>query len=139
VNFAFDVVPRYAEIDQQGVVFFGHYLTWCDEAFTGFQAASGYPYPDMIADGVDIQIVHAELDYADSVRWGDAVLIVVESEKVGTTSMTTRFTIRRSASAGETWTDAVTVRLVHVCVDASAFTKVPVPERLASGLAASRG
>jgi acyl-CoA thioester hydrolase len=139
VNFSLDVVPRYAEIDQQGVVFFGHYLTWCDEAFTGFQAAIGYPYPDMIADGVDIQIVHAELDYAASVAWGDAVLVVVESEKVGSTSVTTRFTIRRSASAGESWTNAVTVRLVHVCVDASAFTKMAVPGRLASGLAASRG
>jgi acyl-CoA thioester hydrolase len=139
VNFSFDVVPRYAEVDQQGVVFFGHYLTWCDEAFAAFQTAVGYPYPDMIADGVDVQVVHAELDYADSVRWGDAVLVVVESEKVGTTSLTTRFSIRRSASAGEAWTDAVTVRLVHVCVDASAFTKTAVPERLAKGLADSRG
>jgi acyl-CoA thioesterase FadM len=33
----------------------------------------------------------------------------------------------------------VTVRLVHVCVDASAFTKTAVPERLAKGLADSRG
>ncbi|HEY2192236.1 MAG TPA: thioesterase family protein [Actinomycetospora sp.] len=138
MNFAFDVVPRYAEIDQQGVVFFGHYLTWCDEAFAAFQEAVGYPYPDMITDGVDVQVVHAELDYGAAVRWGDAVLVVVESEKVGTTSLTTRFSIRRSASAGETWTDAVTVRLVHVCVDASAFTKMPVPERLALGLAGSR-
>ena len=100
MNFSFDVVPRYAEIDQQGVVFFGHYLTWCDEAFTGFQAAIGYPYPDMIADGVDIQIVHAELDYAASVHWGDAVWSWWRTRRCGSTSLTTRFTIRRSASAG---------------------------------------
>jgi hypothetical protein len=35
-DFSFPIVPRYAEIDQQGVVFNGHYLTWFDEAFTGF-------------------------------------------------------------------------------------------------------
>jgi acyl-CoA thioester hydrolase len=145
VTFSFPVVPRYAEIDQQNVVFFGHYLTWCDEAMTAFQASVGYPYPAMIADGVDIQIVHAELDYGASVRWGDAVSIEVENEKVGTTSMTTRFSIRRrassgsSGSSGEPWADAVTVSLVHVCVDATSFTKVPVPERLAAGLAHSRG
>jgi acyl-CoA thioester hydrolase len=139
VTFSFPVVPRYAEIDQQHVVFFGHYLTWCDEAMTAFQASVGYPYAEMIADGVDIQIVHAELDYGASVEWGDAVSIEVENEKVGTTSMTTRFSIRRRASSGDSWADAVSVSLVHVCVDATSFTKVPVPERLAAGLAASRG
>ncbi|PRC53846.1 acyl-CoA thioesterase, partial [Mycobacterium sp. ITM-2017-0098] len=28
------IAPRYAEVDQQGVVFNGHYLTWFDEACT---------------------------------------------------------------------------------------------------------
>jgi acyl-CoA thioester hydrolase len=138
-GFSFDVVPRYAEIDQQGVVFFGHYLTWCDEAMTAFQSSLGYPYAEMIADGVDIQIVHAELDYGASVEWGDSVSIGVENEKVGTTSLSTRFSIRRRGSADSAWSDAVTVSLVHVCVDAAAFTKVPVPTRLADALAASRG
>jgi acyl-CoA thioester hydrolase len=137
-GFSFPVVPRYAEIDQQGVVFFGHYLTWCDEAFTAFQAWLGYPYPDMISDGVDIQIVHAELDYGASVEWGDAVSIVVSNETVGTTSLRTRFAIRRRSSEHEAWADAVIVTLVHVCVDASAFTKTPVPERLATALGAVR-
>jgi acyl-CoA thioester hydrolase len=137
VSFAYPVVPRYAEIDQQGVVFFGHYLTWCDEAFTAFQAAVGYPYPEMIADGVDIQIVHASLDYGSSVRWGDEVSLVVENEKVGTTSISSRVAVRRRS--GDAWEDAVTVHLVHVCVDATSFTKVPVPPRLVEALAASRG
>ncbi|WP_018332503.1 acyl-CoA thioesterase [Actinomycetospora chiangmaiensis] len=138
MSFAFPVVPRYAEIDQQGVVFFGHYLTWCDEAFTAFQASIGYPYPEMIADGVDIQIVHASLDYGSSVRWGDDVSLVVENEKVGTTSVSSRVVVRRRVGSQD-WEDAVTVQLVHVCVDATAFTKVPVPARLADGLAAARG
>ncbi|MDT5124383.1 MAG: acyl-CoA thioester hydrolase, partial [Mycobacterium sp.] len=34
--FSMPIVPRYAEIDQQGVVFNGHYLTWFDEACTAF-------------------------------------------------------------------------------------------------------
>ncbi len=138
MSFAFPVVPRYAEIDQQGVVFFGHYLTWCDEAMTAFQAAVGYPYPDMIADGVDIQVVHASLDYRASVQWGDLVELGVENEKVGTTSLSTRVTVRRRSSVEGEWEDAVAVQLVHVCVDSTSFTKVPVPARLSEGLAASR-
>ena len=37
MTYHFEVVPRYSEVDQQGVVFFGHYLTWFDEAFTEIQ------------------------------------------------------------------------------------------------------
>lgn len=35
-GFDFAIVPRYGEVDQQGVVFNAHYLTWFDEACTAF-------------------------------------------------------------------------------------------------------
>ena len=130
-GYAFPVVPRYSEIDQQCVVFFGHYLTWFDEAFTGFLEHVGTPYPDLIAAGCDVQIVHSELDYADSVRWGDDVRITVTCEKLGTTSITSALGVWRSPDAAS---PAVTGRLVHVCVDATALTKIPVPDALASAL-----
>ena len=63
--FSMPVVPRYAEIDQQGVVFNGHYLTWFDEACTGFLDHLGVTYPGLIASGYDIQLVHTEVDYLD--------------------------------------------------------------------------
>jgi acyl-CoA thioester hydrolase len=63
------VVPRYAEIDRQGVVFNGHYLTWFDEACTAFFDHIGVAYPDLIATGLDFQVVRSETDYAASVRW----------------------------------------------------------------------
>ena len=43
-TFSLQVVPRYAEVDQQGVVFNGHYLTWFDEACTGFLDHLGVTY-----------------------------------------------------------------------------------------------
>ena len=51
------VVPRFAEVDQQGVVFNAHYLTWFDEARTGFLDHLGVTYPGLIATGHDIQVV----------------------------------------------------------------------------------
>ena len=130
--FAFPVVPRYAEVDQQGVVFYGHYLTWFDEAFTGFLAHVGVPYPDLIASGVDVQVVHAELDYAESVRWGDDVRVRVVSERVGSTSTTTSFAVHRTPDAPE---PAVSGRLVHVCVaPADDWRKCPVPDALRAAL-----
>ena len=124
---AFPVVPRYAEVDQQGVVFFGHYLTWFDEAFTAFLADRGTPYPALIASGLDVQIVHVEVDYRESVRWGDDVRVVVEREAVGTTSLTTTYAVHRSPDAAE---PAVVGRLVHVCVGTDDWTKRPLPQAL---------
>ena len=97
VTYSFAVVPRYAEIDQQGVVFNGHYLTWFDEAFTGFLDHVGLPYPKLIESGVDVMVVHSELDYGGSVRWRDDARVEVTCERRGTTSFTLGFTVYRSA------------------------------------------
>jgi acyl-CoA thioester hydrolase len=44
--FSMPIVPRYAEIDQQGVVFNGRYLTSFDEAGTAFLSTiSGWLIP----------------------------------------------------------------------------------------------
>ena len=135
MTFAFAVVPRYAEIDQQGVVFNGHYLTWFDEAFTGLLDHVGTPYPDLIAAGVDVQVVHTELDYAAPVRWRDEVAVGVSCARVGTTSFTLRFTVRRRADPGAGWEEAVTGSAVYVCIDPADGTTQGVPEVLASALA----
>ena len=68
-GFSFPVVPRYAEIDQQGVVFNGHYLTWFDETFGALLDHLDESYPDLIASGFDVQVVHSEVDYLAPVRW----------------------------------------------------------------------
>ena len=60
-SFSLPIVPRYAEVDQQGVVFNSHYLTWFDEACTGFLDHLDVTYPGLIAGGHDIQVVHSEV------------------------------------------------------------------------------
>jgi hypothetical protein len=67
--FSMPIVPRYAEIDQQGVVFNGHYLTWFDEAADAFFDHAGVTIPALTARELDIQVVHAELNYLAPVRW----------------------------------------------------------------------
>lgn len=129
VGFAFPIVPRYAEVDQQGVVFNSHYLVWFDEAFTGYLAHLGLPYPELIAQGCDVMLARTELEYASPVRWGDEVAVAVEPVRVGTTSFTLRFGVRRGDGV-----EAVVGRTVYVCVDAREHTKRPVPEELAAAL-----
>jgi acyl-CoA thioester hydrolase len=131
--FAFPIVPRYAEIDQQGVVFNGHYLTWFDEASGAFLDHVGLSYPVLIERGLDMQVVHAELDYVASVRWRDDVRVAVSCETVGRTSFTLRFdVVRRDAEGAEHV--AVHGRNVYVVVSTADWAKRDVPDELRNAL-----
>ena len=124
--FALPIVPRYAEVDQQGVVFNGHYLTWFDEASTAFFDHVGLPYPVLVSWGLDVQVVHAELDYLAPVRWRDSVRVAVACESMGTTSFTLRFDVLRRGDDG---TERTSVRghNVYVVVSTEDWTKRELP------------
>jgi len=136
--FALPIVPRYAEIDQQGVVFNGHYLTWFDEASTAFFDHIGLPYPVLVSWRLDVQVVHAELDYLASVRWRDAVRVAVVCEAAGTTSFTLRFEVLRRGDDGTDQT-AVRGRNVYVVVSTEDWTKRALPDAFRAALTSVAG
>jgi acyl-CoA thioester hydrolase len=131
--FALQIVPRYAEIDQQGVVFNGHYLTWFDEASGAFFDHIGVPYHLFMEQDFDVQVVHAELDYLTSVRFRDEVRVAVVCERTGTTSFTLRFEVLRRSQGGA---EQVAVRghNVYVVVSTSDWTKRALPDELRNAL-----
>jgi acyl-CoA thioester hydrolase len=129
------VVPRYAEVDQQGVVFNGHYLTWFDEACTGFLDHVGVTYPGLIDSGHDIQVVHSEIDFVAPVRWRDAVRVAVQCQRIGSTSFTLEFNVlRQNAEVAEQ--TAVRGHNVYVVVSTEDWVKREVPGLLREALAA---
>ncbi|MBJ7339181.1 MAG: acyl-CoA thioesterase [Mycolicibacterium sp.] len=132
------IVPRYAEVDQQGVVFNGHYLTWFDEASTAFLDYLGLPITEFIGWGLDIQVVHAEIDFLTSVRWRDAVRVDVRCASIGLTSFTLQFDVVRSDGEGA---DAVVVRghNVYVVVSTDDWAKREIPTRLRAALTSIAG
>ncbi len=129
------VVPRYAEIDQQGVVFNGHYLTWFDEACTALLDEVAVSYPDLISSGVDLQVVHSDIDFLASVRWRDAVRVEAHCDHLGTTSFAIAFTVLRSAPDTDGIEQvAVRGRNVYVVVSTGDWAKRPLPEPLRAAL-----
>jgi acyl-CoA thioester hydrolase len=84
---------RFVECDQQGVVFNAHYLTWADEASNSWWAAHRLPW-DVVAARVNPVVKASTLDWTSSARWGDTVTVDAETEELGRTSVTVRFTIR---------------------------------------------
>src|SRR6185295_8930326 len=55
---------RWAEVDLQGIVFNGHYLTYFDIAVTEYWRAIGLPYPHAFeGTGVDLFAVKSTVEY----------------------------------------------------------------------------
>ncbi len=137
-QYSFGIVPRYAEIDQQGVVFNGHYLTWFDEACTGLFDHLRVSYADLIADGLDMQVVHSEIDFRAPVRWQESVRVAVRCERIGTTSFTLGFTVLGTDTSGDEQ-PRVCGRNVYVVVSTDDWAKRPVPERVRTALSSVAG
>ena len=132
-SFSFPIVPRYAEIDQQGVVFNAHYLTWFDEACAGFLDHLGVTYPGLIDSGHDIQVVHSEIDFLAPVRWRDSVRVAVACQRIGSTSFTLDFSVlRQNGDAAEQ--TAVRGHNVYVVVSSEDWGKRPIPDKLREAL-----
>jgi acyl-CoA thioester hydrolase len=135
-GFSLPIVPRYAEVDQQGVVFNGHYLTWFDEACTAFLDDVDATESALFGTGHDLQVVHTEIDYVAPVRWRDAVRVTVRCERIGTTSFTLAFTVLHSRPGLPEQT-AVRGRTVYVVVSPQDWAKRPVPDELCAALTGS--
>lgn len=137
-QYSFGIVPRYAEIDQQGVVFNGHYLTWFDEACTGLFDHLGVSYPDLIADELDMQVVHTEIDFRAPVRWREPVRIAVRCEHIGTTSFTLGFTVLSTDATGDE-RPRVHGSNVYVVVSTADWAKRDVPDAIRVALSSLAG
>ena len=121
---------RYFEVDQQGVVFNMWYLGYFDEAMSLFLEEGGLPYQEMLDDGFDVQLVHSEIDWPASLRWGDEAEVQVALAERGTTSFTLGFDV---TAAGR---KVVTGRTVYVVVGTDGSGKRPIPEMLDRALGA---
>lgn len=119
---------RYAECDMQGHVFNGHYLTWFDMAHTEALRATIGNYADVVAKGIELVVAEANVRYRRPARFDDVLHVGVRFAPLGTTSLTSEFTVRRG---DELLTEG---RMRHVCVDAQAFTKTPWPEWVKAAL-----
>ena len=66
----YENVVRFAETDAQGIVFYGNYVEYQDEAVTTFMADLGFAWDDPNRDW-DIHAVNVELNYHDSATFRD--------------------------------------------------------------------
>ena len=128
--FIYRLPVRYADTDAQGHVFFANYLVYCDEALTYFFEHIGLSYNRLEAEhGVQLVYASSGCDYRERTLFGDPLQVKVEVERIGRTSLTTRYQIERMPGRL-----AATGRLVSVCLDAETREPRPLPEPLRTAL-----
>ena len=109
---------RYAEVDQQGVVFNAHYLLYCDEAMGTLCAEHA-----LLDIAERIQLVRSTITWQGSARWGDVVEVDAACTRMGTSSMDVTFDIRAGGR------DCASVDTTYVLTDL-AGTPEPLPDRV---------
>ena len=110
---------RFVECDQQAVVFNSHYLVWADEAANLWWDERGLPWDALVERGLEYFVRASSLEWSSSARWGDTVTVDAETEKVGRTSATARFTVRVGDRV------CCVVRTTYVCVADGGATPWP--------------
>ena len=126
--FIFPVDVRYLEVDTQGAVFNMWYLAYFDDAMTAFLAEGGLPYGEMLDTGVDVQVVHTEIDWFGPLGYGDPAAVEVGVAHIGRTSFTLRFDVMSEARA------VAAGRTVYVAVGTDGSGKVEIPPALRAAL-----
>ncbi|NQD96520.1 acyl-CoA thioesterase, partial [Pseudomonas sp. CrR25] len=91
---------RWAEVDPQGIVFNGHYLTYADVAITEYFRALGIAYPaDLSRDGSDFFAIKTVLEYLAPARFDELLEIGVRVGRLGRSSLTFQLGIWRESQA----------------------------------------
>ena len=109
---------RFAETEAQGIVFYGTYFTYLDEAFNAYLREIEYRYDRMHAEGWTTHVAHAAARFEQVI---ESRLAVVE---IGETSLTAAFEARK-ADVGDL---VASGSVVHVAVDYETGEAVDVPE-----------
>jgi len=114
---------RWAEVDMQGVVFNGHYLTYCDVCVTEYWRALGLRYPqDFLAQGCDTFVRKASIEYHAPALFDDALEVCCRTARIGRSSLRLLLAIFRAGAP-----DAALIEAELVYVNADPSTRTPVP------------
>lgn len=126
---------RFAETDQQGIVFYGEYVTFQDEAVSQFFREAGYGHERMLERGWQTHVVNTELNYRAAAEFGDVLVNELRVVEFGTASFTSEYRVTRTEDDQLVADGTVT----HVAVDLETDEPIPVPDGFREAVAAFQG
>jgi acyl-CoA thioester hydrolase len=90
---SYPVKVRFADTDLQGHVFFGNYLTYCDESFMAFLDEIGYSWHRLGSMGLELYYVESSCQFKGRAFFGDTLYVNTGIAHMGRSSMTAEMTI----------------------------------------------
>ena len=131
----YPIQVRFADTDLQGHVFFANYLTYFDEALSGYMRAVGVPWRRLQEMGLDIFYVDTRCSFRGAATFEDRLQVYARMERIGNTSFTLGFAIHHEGEEQAITTGSITV----VVVDPEARKPVRVPDELRQAVAEFEG
>lgn len=125
-EFCYLLRVRYAECDAQQVVFNGKYVEYIDIAVTEFVRVTLGNYKELIASGIDYQVVSVTVNWKAPAHFDEVLAIHIRLLKMGNTS----FTLEVGFYNYENNTLVATGQITYVVVDPSEHNKMPIPANM---------
>ncbi len=114
---------RFQETDRQGIVFYGNFFTYQDEAVNNYLREIGYPYQTLEENGWTTHTVHADLDYFAPAKFGDYILNRLRIAAIRNSSITAEYSAERETDNEKLAEGTV----VHVAVDHGTTEPIRIP------------
>src|SRR5438270_10320881 len=119
---------RYSEVDQQGVVFNAHYLTYGDTAVDQWLRSRGWHLEEDMGDW-DFMVVKAVVEWQGSARYAEHLDVEVHAARWGTAS----FDVACEGRVGER--PVFTATLTYVGVRHGTTETMPIPDAFKAAFA----
>lgn len=127
--FTYKTKIRLHDTDAAGIIFFANQFKILHDAYEDLLEKFGWSFQTMLqGSDVFLPIVHAESDYLTPVFVGDNITISIKVSRIGTTSFSFLYEIKR----GKTLVG--TGKTVHVTIDQKSRKKIPLPLSLRKAL-----
>jgi len=119
---------RFGDCDPAGLVYYPVLFHYCHVAMEEFFAARcGVEYARLVSDErLGFPTVNASAEFFEPFVYGDAAEVEVSVSRVGRSSATFEYRLRRARDAKL----CATATLIQVCMNLDARRAVPVPEHL---------
>ena len=125
-HFFIPVSVRFADTDLQGHVFFGNYLTYCDEGFMAYLDRIGYSWHKLESMGFELYYVECSCQFKGRAFFGDLLLVNTRIADLGKSSMTAEMLISKRNSD-----EVVAVgRITAVMASRQTGKSTPIPDEV---------
>jgi 4-hydroxybenzoyl-CoA thioesterase len=121
---------RFDDVDGAGIVYYPQFFHLCHKAFEDFfDDAASISYPQLINErrrGFPTVAIHS--DFSAPLRYGDIAMVKLEIEKIGRSSATFGYEIRRKQDSKLCFS----ARITKVYMDLESDSVLPIPDDIRS-------